>query len=416
MSFEELVTLVPMSEQFIVMNNSTLNITENITYSTFPVMLASKELEITRFIVQRILSPLLVTGGVLGNIFNIIVLRNKKMRSSTNVYLTALAVCDTLYLIFMIALSLIDCNNRDLPGFLIYFHPVGRVFSDMFGNTAVWLTVAFTLERYVGVCHPMKGKAWCTIRKAKLAAFSVTILCFCTTLPEFLEMEIVEIEASNSLKTYLKCQNTEFGNSDSYQIGYFWWYVTFFTIIPLILLSIFNSTLIASVWKANKARRTLSNSCVVGETTRHATEQQKVTTMLIAVVIIFLICQFPWAILLIYKAYTSAHNIPVPRDKVRITGNVCNILVVFNASINFLLYSYFSSRFRRVFKQIICSLRKPTPTRRKSTISSSSDAFRKSGSSKESTSTTSCRSKRTLVSDTSANESLLGNQNQRNIA
>jgi hypothetical protein len=42
---------------------------------------------------------------------------------------------------------------------------------------------------------------------------------------------------------------------------------------------------------------------------------------------------------------------------------VCNLLGQLNASINFILYSYFSSRFRRTFKNLICrwdTKKKPT--------------------------------------------------------
>ncbi|XP_021364252.1 FMRFamide receptor-like [Mizuhopecten yessoensis] len=363
----------------------------------------------TRFIAQHILAPILVTCGVLGNIFNIVVLRSPKMKSSTNVYLMALAICDSMYLIFMFLLSFFNCENKNQFTFVFYIVPFGRVFSDLFGNTAVWLTVAFTLERYIGVCHPMKGKAWCTIGKAKLAVISVFIISLINTFPEFFELEIVEfIHIGKEKSTILKCQTTRFGSTSSYQIGYFWWYVAFFNFFPLVLLAVFNSILIWSVWKANKTRRTLSNSTVIGETTRQATEQQKVTTMLISVVIIFLLCQLPWAILLLYKAYISANDINSHGDSLRIAGNVCNLLVEFNSSVNFLLYSYFSSRFRRTFKRIFCKWKRERDRRR--SLSSSSDTFRKSSSSKESTTATSVssyRSKRGMVSDLSARGNLI---------
>jgi len=44
--------------------------------------------------------------GVVGNVVTAIILTRRRMRSSTNVYLTALAASDLLYLLFMFSLSL----------------------------------------------------------------------------------------------------------------------------------------------------------------------------------------------------------------------------------------------------------------------------------------------------------------------
>lgn len=52
------------------------------------------------------LVPLVVVVGLVGNTATIVVLTRRRMRSSTNVYLTALAVSDLLYLIAVFLLSL----------------------------------------------------------------------------------------------------------------------------------------------------------------------------------------------------------------------------------------------------------------------------------------------------------------------
>jgi len=60
----------------------------------------------TILLVQKVLMPLIVLVGCVGNTINITVLTRPSMRSSTNCYLTALAVCDMLYLIFAFTMSL----------------------------------------------------------------------------------------------------------------------------------------------------------------------------------------------------------------------------------------------------------------------------------------------------------------------
>ncbi|CAE1326355.1 unnamed protein product [Acanthosepion pharaonis] len=228
---------------------------------------AGKEaLEITRFIVQKILSPTVSAIGFLGNTLSIIVLSRRRMQSSTNVYLIALSVCDLLYLFFSVTLSFVHCSYRTQPKFAFYYIPYARVLADLFGNIAVWLTVSFTVERYVGVRYPMKGRVWCTVRKAKLISCLVFVVCLINTSPELFEMDIVEKQLSHSNRTIVTfvCIDTEFAKTDSYQIGYYWWFISFFTFIPMVLLSVFNSLLIRIVWKASIIRRSLANSNVTG--------------------------------------------------------------------------------------------------------------------------------------------------------
>ncbi|KAL3887920.1 hypothetical protein ACJMK2_000305 [Sinanodonta woodiana] len=362
-------------------------------------VLTSTDLNYTRFIVQKILVPIVVSCGVVGNIFNVVVLRSPKMLSSTNVYLMTLAISDSLYLLFSFSLSFTLCSNHSQSPIAFHYIPYGRVLTDLFANTAVLLTVCFTLERYIGVCHPMKGKAWCTVGKAKVAALITFGICIVNTIPELFEMEIISMFDSEFQRSVYQCKYTEFAETDSYQIGYYWWYVTLFTFQPLFLLSIFNSLLIRSVWKASKTRRQLSHSSVVGDQGQ-SLEQQKVTTMLISVVIIFIICQTPQAILLVYRSYLKARNIPYAVDLFRIAGNICNLLVQINASCNFLLYSYFSSRFRRTFKKLLCNWKRPW---RNASMRSLTSTFRKSTSTTGTTlsSNVSYRSRR-AITDSSA--------------
>jgi len=123
-----------------------------------------RHLAVTRLIVQKMLIPSVVLFGVSGNLVNVAVLTRRSMKSSTNSYLTALAVYDILYLVFALTMTL--NHYSAVSGSAWYQHyrvPFGRPLTDTASNTGIWLTLTFTVERYIGVCHPMKGKVCRTL-------------------------------------------------------------------------------------------------------------------------------------------------------------------------------------------------------------------------------------------------------------
>ncbi|XP_005100095.1 sex peptide receptor [Aplysia californica] len=319
---------------------------------------------LTRIIVQKFCVPLVVFVGVVGNSLSIVVLTRKCMKSSTNSYLTALAIFDLLYLVFSCSLSLTHYDAFRRSYSYVHWSPWCHVFADMSSNVSVTLTVTFTLERYIGVCHPMKGRILCTPQRAKIVTAVVSTLAILCTVPEFWEREVV-IETGQNNETYPTIRYTDFANRESYQVGYYWFLVVMFTLLPLILLCVFNGILICTVIKAAKLRREMTHlspchSSSAGDSkggNSQPKEQQKITKMLITVVLVFILCQLPGALLLLYTTYLSLAAVKMSRElgnNLRIAGNVINLLIQINASINFILYSAISTKFRRVFWRTIC--------------------------------------------------------------
>ena len=77
--------------------------------------------------------------------------------------------------------------------------------------------------------------------------------------------------------------------------------------------------------------------------------------VLVAVVIVFTVCQIPQAISLTVQSFFP---ILAQTPKVLIYNNFANCLVALNASMNFLLYCCFSDRFRSTFRSSFAFLHK----------------------------------------------------------
>ena len=309
----------------------------------------------TSFVVQRVFCPLIAFFGIVGNLISIAVLTRRWMRSSTNYYLTALAVCDTMYLIFASTMTAAAYDRvQSSPIYRNYQYPIGKPLVDIFSNTGVWLTLTFTVERWLCVCHPMRGRIWCTPQRAIYIIVLVCIAAVLITSPEFFEY----LNPCSFSSGICSCQPEKraFAKSNAFVYGYVTANQILFTFLPLILLAVFNSLLIRAVFRAAYNRKSMlecrqQRDSTSGRTERMQREQQKVTVTLISVVLVFLFCHTPQGIQNIYL-YVSDENNQEQITKFYITANIFNMLVMINASVNFVLYSTFNTKFRRTFKRI----------------------------------------------------------------
>ncbi|XP_043072003.1 uncharacterized protein LOC6564639 [Drosophila grimshawi] len=133
-----------------------------------------------------------------------------------------------------------------------------------------------------------------------------------------------------------------------------------FVLLPLLVLATFNCFLILLVHRSKSLRGDLTNASSMRRTKRKSTsgltgsvsQENRVTITLIAVVLLFIVCQLPWAIYLILVQYMD-----IELNIQRIAGNVCNLLVAINAAANFFLYCVLSDKYRKTVRELITGYR-----------------------------------------------------------
>lgn len=317
--------------------------------------------ERSRFWVQRVLVPIIMIIGVIGNTMTIFIMTQRRMRSSTNWYLAALAIFDMCYLVFSFILSIQHYPHIHDAHFYFYWKlwPYLITFTDASSNSSVWITVTFTIERYIAVCYPMKGKVLCTESRAKKMIIIVFLSSFLITLPTAFEWNIIEVVNSQNA-TEIRAVYSELGLNPIYVSVYYWIVSVLFIIIPIILLAVFNAFLIQSVHSSKTQRKTMTRRRETGEQAR---QESKITVMLIAVVILFLFCQLPTAVILLYGSF---HHVEPGSNEdylLRGLGNIFNFLVALNAAGNFVVYCLLSQKYRRTLLMIFCPCLKGRITR-----------------------------------------------------
>lgn len=354
-----------------------------------------------------IVLPLAVIGIVL-NGFTIVVLLHPRMRNfSTNAYLTALSIANIFCLInfiFFYSLRYILSNeifkknlngttdNLDMHPYESFINFIYGLWSPIFKTFqlyAIYLTCAVTVDRWIYVTWPLKADTICTIRNTIRAILIIFIFCVIYNLPVWFEIESYQ-QVSKTNKTFYTAKKTVFGNNIVYaQIFSKYGYMVFVYGIPFSILLIVNIGIVQKLIEAKKRKRNLlgkgktnsynpSQSLLANNTksasSKNETNTQKtggkkfsikssknirssiassikldpkITIMVLAVVLAFFCCQFPY---LIFNLLSEKYF----RKKWFLTGmSVCNIFGTLNCCINFLIYCFFGQNFRQIAKSLL---------------------------------------------------------------
>ena len=305
-------------------------------------------------------TPVIFTIGIIGNVLSLIVFLSKNMRKlSASIYLAALSISDLMALLFYVLPEWLKHGLPFLPGHhaavflqehgtcqvLLYLQYIARFLSS-------WLVVCFTVERYIGVCHPLRRKDICDPKSASRVILGV----------------IVTASAGCVFKPILSGSYTAINGDPLCTSVRHHEYLSFIldilfgimiTLIPFVLITILNLLIIRKLVLRNRRHRKI----------RIITEESIIrlefTFILLALSICFVSLNLPYFSVWCkrYWTYKKLFNINSAQTNVISEQNdhigdldeslsVTRTIFYTNYCINFFLYSITGAYFRKELKHL----------------------------------------------------------------
>lgn len=298
--------------------------------------------------------------GILANILNIVVLTRKNMVSSTNCILTGLAMSDGLtmaaYLPFALRFYCLygvdsspERNTQAFARFVLFY----ACFSVVVHTVSIWLTVTLATFRYLFIRLPHRGVVWCSLRRAKIAIFLVYVVTLIICVPNFATITVIS-ERFNSTDGngtfrlwFVSFRKTTPMEKTLHDVN-FWIQAILAKLIPCIGLTILSILLVKSMREADKRRQKLLNKPGKNREHDNYSRTNRTTLMLLCVVILFLVTEFPQGILNLLSGILP----PFYGEIYTPLGEIMDILALINNGINFILYCTMSKQFRDTFIEV----------------------------------------------------------------
>lgn len=286
--------------------------------------------------------------GSIANIINIAVLSRREMRSPTNVILTGLAVADLLVMldyipyvchIYLSPETRYD-NNKFSFGWsaFVLFH---SLFSQVCHTISICLTLILAIWRYIAVAYPHRNRDWCKMENTMWALILAYVLCPIICIPLYMAVSVTgkeeildelgkRIKDANDTITsnkttlyYVAFNNWALENNELHKKMNFWIYSVLIKLLPCVALTILSTRLIMALLETKKRRQNLMGAPIPMQTINDEKNESsagvikvnpkprnkntklmdkerqtdRTTRMLLAVLLLFLITEFPQGIL-----------------------------------------------------------------------------------------------------------------------
>uniref|UniRef100_A0A8B9PVC1 Neuropeptide FF receptor 1 n=1 Tax=Apteryx owenii TaxID=8824 RepID=A0A8B9PVC1_APTOW len=298
---------------------------------------------------------------MIGNILVcFIVVKNRQMRTVTNMFILNLAISDLLVGIFCMPTTLVDNLITGWPFDNIMCKMSGLV-QGMSVSASVFTLVAIAVERFRCIVHPFRQKL--TLRKALVTIVVIWVLALIIMCPSAITLTVTREEHHFMVDTY----------NNSYPLYSCWeaWPDTgmrkiYTTVLfshiylaPLALIVVMYARIAFKLFKSAAPAR--SSQAEEPEGRRVSKRKVKVINMLIIVALFFTLSWLPLWTLMLLTDYGHLSERQLHLITVYIFP-FAHWLAFFNSSVNPIIYGYFNENFRRgfqeAFKAPFCSPRR----------------------------------------------------------
>ncbi|XP_022242466.1 pyrokinin-1 receptor-like isoform X1 [Limulus polyphemus] len=355
---------------------SSVDIGVNVTHS-FTTMESSNVFDVETYISQRLgpkrlplnwLIPLttvyslIFLSGMIGNACTCLVIaRNQYMQTATNCYLFNLAVADMLTLLFAMPLELYTLWHQ-------YPWELGNVICELraiipetTADASILTIVTFSVERYIAICHPIRQQTKSKLSRAIRNIVIIWILSLAGAAPYGLFNQI------NYLKDDKKKQLSEsawcgfpFHEPDKSWETLMVCSTFLFFVVPVTLIIIMYIRITMTLHRSRKIHRCTSEGSTKcqGEGERTKIHSQRIAIRLLAAVVVaFFVCWAPFHAQRLLFVFVSLYSewTETLRKVNHYLFTLAGCFYYFNSTINPILYSVMSNRFRVAFREKLCT-------------------------------------------------------------
>ncbi|XP_045613264.1 pyrokinin-1 receptor isoform X1 [Procambarus clarkii] len=302
---------------------------------------------LTMIVVMTVIYILITITGVLGNVATcIVIVRNRIMHTATNYYLFSMAVSDLL----LLALGMPD------EFYLLWWgepYIFGSVFCFIRGftaeistNASILTIAAFTVERYIGICHPLRSHTMSQLGRVIRSIAIIWIVATVCAVPIAMQYGIVYQKTPdgqdipNTSGCYLKKRIWVF-----FEVS-----TVLFFVAPMLLITVLYVCIAVQLKKSSRLARSVpSIGCHNCASTNDGSRNKAVIKMLVAVVIAFFVCFAPHQAQRLMALHADPTN-PVAVQLFNVLFNISGVSYYISTCVNPILYHIMSNRFREALQ------------------------------------------------------------------
>ena len=307
------------------------------------------------FYVEGVSISVLGILGIFGNLLALIVLSRPNLRDVFHQLLFAVASFDLMYIVVGGVNYTFKAFNANSDVYVYLYPHIIHPFTHIAATGVIFMTVAITIERYLGLCHPFLPH---TSRKAWYYVVPVVIISVTMNVPKFLEIEhrwdpVTDPETNKTIEM-IAYRSTLLRTQENYIVGYqMWTRLICDCVIPVMILLYLNTKIILALISATKVQR--FNSA------RRQRKEINLTLVLLCIVFIFFCCHAARIILDVHEflnvdkviACQQLHKCTkkpflwLPNSFFFFLPKVSHLMQILNSSTNFIVYCLVGHTFRR---------------------------------------------------------------------
>lgn len=275
------------------------------------------------------------------------------LSSCVSRYLVSMAVTDLLVIITAVILSRISVTYA--AGSFLSITPVCSLSSVLIyaaRDSSVWLTVAFTFDRFVAIADQKLKTTYCTQRSAAVVIGLVCALSCLKNVPFYFIYKPSYV--INGVPWYCNVKST-FYNSPIWK-AFDWIDCILTPWLPFVLILLLNALTVRHILFASRARRRLRAGGPVDNRSDPETESRKKSIILLfAISGSFILLWMTYVANFLYVEiskdnYSAGFNFRDPKFVFREVGNMLQLL---SSCSNTCIYAVTQTKFRQQLKNLV---------------------------------------------------------------